>query len=204
MSETPRNLNWLRGLKVDGIPEFGSRLHELVADLVTNQNLIAQQTNSSLNGVPAPPPSPQSVTVTPNAAGVHVSIVHSSPRSRGVEYAGEYADNPHMTNPFPFHMGPSREHDMAVGSQKLYYRVWSQYQTSPPSAPVYHGGAIPTPVTGGTATPLGLSQGSGTGAPGQPLQGYGSASFTGSAPPTRGTVQQGQPTPPPIASGGDT
>lgn len=187
MSATPRNLAWLRSLKLDGVPEFGTRLHELVTDLVTNQNQIAQQTNSSLEGHPAAPPPLQRVTATPTTTGIHVSIQHEGDFYRGITYHGDYSASPAFTNPFPFSMGPSREHDLPIGNQTVHVRVIGQYPTGSPTTPVYHGGTTPIPVTGGTAGTLGPSQGSGTGKPGQGLQGWGQQAYrsTTGNPPTR-------------------
>ena len=185
MSASPRNLAWLRGLKIDGVPDFGSRMHELVSDLVNNQNQIAQQTNSSLTGTPTAPPKLQAVTVTPIETGVHISIQHEGEYFQGCEYQGEYADNPHFANPFPFSMGPSREHDLPIGTEKFYYRVFPQYQNGMPGSPVYHGGVTPVAVAGGQKVPRGTSQGSGTGRPGQGLSGYGPVPFRGNNPPKR-------------------
>jgi hypothetical protein len=189
MPDKVRNLAWLRGLKLDGVPEFGPRLHELVSDMIANDRQLAQQTNSSLSGSPSAPPPLQGVTVTPSETGVHISVQHEGEYYRGVEYHGDYSDNAHFSNPFPFSMGPNREHDLPVGTQKLYYRVFAQYQTGTPGNPVYHGGATPAAVTGGTNVPRGTSQGAGTGRPGQGLQGYGSIPFksVNGAPPVRST-----------------
>lgn len=187
MPETPRNLAWLRNLKIDGVPDAGARLHELITDLVTNDRQLAQQTNASLSGNPPSPPKLQNVSVTPISTGVHISIAHEGEYYRGVEYHGEYADNQHFSNPFPFTMGPNREHDLPIGNQKLFYRVFTQYQTGSPGTPIYHGGATPVAVTGGTEIARGQSQGAGTGRPGEGIQGYGSVPFRSStgAPPVR-------------------
>jgi|SRR5271165_3174467 len=187
MPSTPRNLAWLRGLKIDGVPDFGSRMSELVNDLVSSHNQLAQQTNANLDGHVTPPPPLQGVTATPTSTGIHVSIQHDGEFYRGTEYHGEYADNPHFTNPFPFSMGPTREYDLPIGPRTVYVRTFAQYQNGSPTNPVYHGGISPVSVTGGTHLPLGTSQGSGTGRPGQGLQGYGSTNFRSATgkPPTR-------------------
>lgn len=186
MSLNVRNLAWLRSVKVEGIPDFGARLFETVSDIARGVDTLEQQTNSNLNGNPAPPPPLQGVTVTPSEAGVHISIAHEGEFYRGIEYHAEYADNPHFTNPFPVHMGPAREMDVATGSRTLYWRAFAQYQTGSLTSPVYHGGSTPSPVTGGSSSTLGSSQGSGTGRPGQGLQGYGALPWRGSKPPIRG------------------
>jgi hypothetical protein len=185
MPETPRNLAWLRSLKLDGVPEFGSRLSELVQDLVENQHQLAQQTNSSLTGNPAPPPPLQSVMVTPTEVGHHVSIVHQ-PDYRGTVYHVESSTSPNMVNPFPEYTGPAREINLATGKQKLYFQAFASYLNSGNTTPVFHGGVTPTPVTGGKNVPRGTSQGGGTGKPGSGLAGYGPVPYSGSKPPVRG------------------
>lgn len=185
MPDQPRNLAWLRSLKLDGIPDFGSRLHELVSDLVSNQNQIAQQTNSSLTGTPAAPPAPQSMTATPTEVGHHISIAHDDDFYQGAVYHVESSESSSFTNPFPEYTGPSREINLATGSQNLYFRAFTSYINSANSTPVFHGGSTPTPVKGGTNVPRGTSQGGGTGRPGSGLSGYGPLPFRGSKPPQR-------------------
>lgn len=188
MSITVRNLDWLRSLKLDGVPEFGARMKELVSDLAGGINVLEQQTNSNLDGIPAPPPRLQAVTVTATGVGHHVSINHGADFYRGVYYHVESADNPHFSNPFPAYSGPAREIDLATGSQKLYFRAFASYQNSNNTSTIFHGGATPQPVTGGTAVPRGTSQGGGTGRPGEGIAGFGPAQYRGSKPPARGTV----------------
>jgi hypothetical protein len=191
MSMTARNLDWLRSVKVEGVPGFGARLHECVTDIINGVQNIEQQTNTNASGTPAAPPPIDSVTVTPTSVGHHVSIQHGAEFYRGAHYHVEYADNPAFTNPFPAYSGPAREIDLATGNKTLYVRAFPSYNNTGNAEPAYHGGAIPLPVTGGTAGNhlVNTSQGSGTGQPGQGLQGFGQAPFrsvTG-APPTRGT-----------------
>ena len=187
MSENPRNLSWLRNLKIDGVPEFGARMAELVSDLVSNDKQIAQQTNSSLTGTPAPPPPLQSVTVTPTEVGHHVSITHEGDFYQGIAYHVESSASPNFTNPFPEYTGPGREVNLATGTQNLHFRAFASYLNGQNTAPVHHGGVTPVPVKGGTNVPRGTSQGSGTGRPGQGISGYGPVPFRGSKPPQRST-----------------
>ena len=185
MSLRVRNLDWLHGVTVDGVPDFGSRMHELVSDLVKAHEITEQQANLNLSGDPAPPPRLQRLIVTPTETGVHASITHEGEFYRGVEYHVEYADNQHFQNPFSVSLGPSREHDIPTGSRSLYWRAIAQYPTGLPTSAVYHGGTIPQPVIGGLKTPLGTSQGSGTGRAGEGLQGYGKVPYRGANPPVR-------------------
>lgn len=186
MPNTPRNLDWLRSLKIEDLPkDFGPRMFELVKDLNRNDEMLEQQTNSNLSGIPQPPPPLQAVTVTPTSVGHHVSINHGAEFYRGAYYHVESADNPHFTNPFPAYSGPAREIDLATGSQKLYFQAFASYQNSDNTGTVFHGGATPQPVTGGIATARGISQGSGTGSPGSGRSGFGPIPYRGAKPPTR-------------------
>jgi hypothetical protein len=185
MPESPRNLAWLRSLKIDGVPDFGSRMSELVSDLAANDHQLAQQTNSSLTGTPTPPPPLQSVTVTPTSVGHHISIAHEGEFYQGIAYHVESSESQNMTNPFPEYSGPAREINLATGNQKLYFRAFSSYLNSANTTPVFHGGTTPVAVTGGTSVPRGTSQGSGTGRPGSGLSGYGPIPYRGSKPPQR-------------------
>jgi hypothetical protein len=182
-----RNLEWLRSIKIDGAPDFGVRIFEALTDMRNGMNTLEGQTNSSFSGNPAPPPPLQSITVTPTEVGHHVSINHGGAFYRGIYYHIESADNPHFSNPFPAYSGPAREIDLATGSQSLYFRAFASYQNSGNTSPVFHGWNVPTPVTGGIVMPRGISQGSGTGSPGQGISGFGPVPWRGSKPPTRAT-----------------
>lgn len=187
MPVTVRNLAWLRSLKTPEVPDLGARLHEMLSDLATGCNILETQTNSNLNGHPAPPPRLQSVTVVPTEVGHHVSINHGANFYRGAYYHVEASENPHFTNPFPVYSGPSREIDLATGTRTLYFQAFTSYQNSGNSEVSFHGGQNPIPVTGGIATPLGQSQGSGTGQPGQGRSGFGNVPWRGNNPPIRGS-----------------
>lgn len=186
MSLSVRNLAWLRSLKIEGVPDAGARLHEIVQDLMKGTNTLEQQTNSNLDGVPAPPPRLQAMTVTPTSVGHHVSINHGASFYRGIYYHVETSDNAHFSNPFPAYSGPAREIDLATGAQKLYFRSFASYQNSDNTTTIFHGGSVPQPVTGGTHVPRGVSQGSGTGRPGEGVSGFGTLQYRGNNPPERG------------------
>lgn len=181
-----KNLAFLRSADPNS-EGYGARLYEALKSIESAHNNVEQQTNSDSTGNPTPPPPLGGITVTPTSVGHHISISHPGDLYRGVEYHGDYSDNSHFTNPIPWHAGPARELDLATGSKKLYFRAQAQYPTGASTDPVYHGGNQPIGVTGGKDTPIGPSQGSGTGTPGQGLQGYGSTPFRSStgAPPTR-------------------
>ena len=185
MAANLRNLEWLRSLKLDGHPEFGARLYEMLADVRTGLRTLEQQTNSNLSGTPAAPPGLQSIKASPTHVGHHVSINHGADFYRGIYYHVESADNPHFTNSFPEYSGPAREINLATGPRALYFRAFASYQNSDNTSPVYHGGTQPRPVLGGTAFTPGSSQGSGTGRPSEGFSGFGPVPFRGGKPPAR-------------------
>lgn len=170
------NLAYLRNADPNS-PGYGARLYEALLSIQGAHNAVESQTNSNSNGQPEPPPNLDGILVTPTSVGHHISIQHGGEFYRGIEYHGDYADNPQFTNPFPWHAGPARELDLATGSKKLYFRAQGQYPTGSSTPPVYHGGSVPVAVTGGADVPLGLSQGSGTGIPGEGLQGFGALPY---------------------------
>lgn len=192
VNDVEKYLAQIRSISLPGSPSVGVLLYQTLRAMQTHTSNLAQQTNGDVAGRPAAPPPLAGMTVTPTSVGVHVSLAHPGEYYQGVEYHAEYADNPHFSNPFPVYMGPAREHDVAVGTKKLYWRAFPQYPTGSPGAAVYHGGAQPIAVTGGVDSPLGSSQGSGTGQPGQGLAGHGPVPYrtlTG-APPVRGNSAQ--------------
>jgi hypothetical protein len=183
-AEAP-NLDWVRTLRLDGHPEFGSNLFKLLSSYRDNLNVLEQQTNSSLNGPTTAPPNLQSVTVTPTDVGHHISINHGAAFYRGLYYHIESADNPHFTNPFPEYSGPAREINLATGRKSLYFQAFASYQNSSNTPIVFHGGQNPQAVLGGTAVARGTSQGSGTGLPGEGRSGFGTVPYRGTNPPKR-------------------
>jgi len=189
MSLQVRNLDWLRRLKVDGAPEIGARLHEMVNDLVRGVNTLESQTNANLDGQPAPPPAIQGVNVVPHPQGVDISIQHDGNFYEGLGYYVDYADNPHFQNARTQFIGDSRNHILPVGNWGGYYQVRAKYPTGVSTAPVIFGGPVPRLVKGGSVSTVSLlpTQGAGTTRRGQP-PGFGSSFRSANgAPPVRGT-----------------
>ena len=169
---TVRNLAFLRS-----VPGFGQKLYEALTDLATRITVGAQQTNGNQTGEPIPPPQVSGVKVSGQNGYIHVAIVDNNQNLyRGIRYYAEHADNQAFRDPHIVPMHDSRNITIPVGNQTRYVRVYSAYPSSAPSAPVYHGGAVPIPVNGGgtDSGPMFLSsQGSGTGAAGEGLSGPG-------------------------------
>ena len=180
--QTVRNLPFLRS-----IPQFGSRLVEALQDIQKLVNNVGQQTNAEPTAQEiAPPPQIHALNVTAGAGVAHVQITDENPVYRGISYHVQIATDRGFSAPITQHMGPSRDIRIPVGNQPLYYRAFSDYPTSAPSSPIYHGGAAPVPIaaTGTDQPAIPFGQGSGTGYPGQ-ISGHGPVPYRGSAPPRR-------------------
>lgn len=189
VNDVEKYLAQLRSISTTEAPSLGVLLYQTLRAMQTHTNNLAMQVNGDVQGQPASPPPLGSITVTPTTTGHHISLNHPGEFYRGVEYHAFYADNPHFTNAFPVYMGPAREADVATGTKKLYFGAFPQYPTGNPGSVVYHGGPQPIAVAGGVESPLGTSQGSGTGLPGQAHSGHGPLQFrtlTG-VPPVRAT-----------------
>ena len=176
-----RNLDWLRGLSTPELPDLGSRLHEVITDMQRQQEALATQTNSNLNGNPQAPPRIDGLTVTANDGHFQIAVHDRTPSYRAIQYFVEHADNPNFVNSHTEHLGDSRNANLFLGNSTRYFRAYSSYASSPPGEPAYHGTAAqPLPVVGGVSVPgpsFLPSQGSGTGAPGVGLSGPGTAAF---------------------------
>lgn len=168
-------------MNVRNLPEIRSKdpkLHEALQDIIRAISTTAQQVNANPDGPAQPPPQVNAIKVSGANGRFHVAITdQNSQLSRGVSYFVEHADNPQFTNPITVEVGASRNLDLSLGNVTRYFRAYSSYSTSDPSAPVYHGGsASPVPVSGGGASggPDFLpSEGSGTGIQGEGLSGFG-------------------------------
>jgi hypothetical protein len=182
-----RNLDFIRSM-----PDIGAKLYETLSDLNAQHQTLAQQVNGSGVSQPAAPASINALTVTGQNGHFNVAITDNNPVYRDVHYWLEHADNPHFVNAHVVHMGQSRNTNLFLGNVTRYFRAYSSYASSPPSTPAYHGTATgaPLPVSGGGAVGgpnFTQSQSSGTGQPGQLLQGPGTEPFRSQngAPPKR-------------------
>lgn len=157
------------------MPTYGKWLVQALKDLRQLVQNVGQQTNATPASQETPPP-PQihALTVTASGGVAHIQITDNNPIYRGIGYHVQISTNPGFSAPITEHMGPSRDKRIPVGTQPLYYRAFSDYPTSAPSAPVYHGGSQPMAVAAiGSAQPaIPAGQGSGTGYPSQ-ISGHG-------------------------------
>lgn len=185
-----RNLSYIRAMKPDD-PQMGSRLYEALQDLITHDQNLASQTNANPKGPSQPPPAINGVQVSAQNGFAHVAITDNNQVYRGIRYYAVHSASNQFSNPQIVPMGDSRNVTIPIGNQTRHFAVYSSYLNSPPSPMIMHGGATPTPVSGGgsDAGPAFLDgQGSGTGAPGVSHSGPGPVAFrsTTGAPPTRG------------------
>lgn len=164
------NLTWIRT-----IPMIGNRLYDAFKSIQQQTTNIETQTNSNAQTQPGPPPAVNGLHVSTGPGGeFQIAITDNGQIQRGINYWVEHSDNPQFSNPHHIDMGQSRNASVYMGSQALYWRAYSSYPSSPSSAAVYHGSqSQPMPVTGGQIGLRSQSQGAGTGAPGQGLQGPG-------------------------------
>lgn len=170
------------------VPLWGRYLFDAFRNIQKQLQNVSTQGNVALSSSEnSAPPSPNAVSVTASGGVAHIQITDNNPNLyRGITYHVQYATDPNFISPCNGPSGPSRDIRIPVGTQPLYYRVFSDYPTSPASPPVCHGGSSPVAVaaTGAEQPPIPQGQGSGTGTPGQ-ISGAGPIPWRGNTPPKR-------------------
>lgn len=131
------------------------RLTDLVKQLIDAHNNIGRQTNASPVGSTAAPPKISALNVVGGGSFHRISIEDNNPVPRGIQYHVEWDTSPQFTSPKQITLGPDKNLDTQLGVNGLIY--WRGYSSlgaqSPPSEPVYFGGANnPTGVDAGTVT----------------------------------------------------
>ena len=137
-------------------------LYETLTKIVAAVNASSQRAGVDPS-VPAPAPSPiASINVQAANGWFDISIADPSDARPGLFYFAESDVTPAFSAPRVYFLGASRNLYVQLGNQTLYWRAFSQYIGSLPSAPVAFG-VPPTAVTGGGASgpPPQSSQGSG-------------------------------------------
>jgi hypothetical protein len=153
-------------------PEFGQYLGVALQNLQDAVNNGANHVGVDPTGtMPAPPPV-QSLTVKTNGGLVHAVVSDNNPIQKNLHWFVEYDTDPAFNKPHVAHLGVSRSmqpinlpaKDDDGNDQTFYFRAYSQYPGSHPSAPIHFGGTTPTAVNpGGTGQMTLLSStGSGT------------------------------------------
>src|SRR5467141_294354 len=120
------------------------------------ENVSSVNATSQRAGVdpstPAPAPTPiASVSVQASNGWFDISIADPSAARPGLFYFAESDTTPAFAAPRVYFMGASRNLYVQLGNQTLYWRAYSQYIGSLPSAPVTFG-APPIAVAGGGST----------------------------------------------------
>lgn len=120
-------------------------------DVSSQVKAIGRQVNAEPGGITPAPPQINALSVTAADGIFDAQIQDNNPVQRGVVYFLEYSLN--ATGPWSLiAIGPARNWRGALGNQTFFWRAYSQYPTSDPSAPIYFGGPInPTGVAGGGA-----------------------------------------------------
>ena len=130
-------------------------LYETLAKIVSAVNATGQRAGVDPS-TPAPAPAPIASLAVQAANGWFDLVIADPTGSRpGLFYFAESDVTPAFSTPRVYFMGASRNLYTQLGNQTLYWRAYSQYVGSMPSAPVNFG--APTAVAGGGSagpTPL--------------------------------------------------
>jgi hypothetical protein len=138
-------------------------LYETLAKIVAAVNATGQRAGvDSSTPSPAPPPI-AAIAVRASNGWFDISISDPSDARPGLFYFVESDTTPAFAAPRVYFMGASRNLYVQLGNQTLYWRGYSQYIGSMPSAPVTFGGPA-TPVTGGGSSGPAPLPSSGSGA----------------------------------------
>ena len=149
-------------------------LYESLLHLVRAVNSIGRAAGVDPSGSIAAPAPIGNLSVTAADGIFDLAITDNSPVRRGIFYFAESDSTPAFAAPHVYFLGSSRNLRLSLGNQTLYWRAYSQYIGSTPSAPIAFG-SPPTAVTGGgSAGPAPqASSGSGTATGRQGGSGFG-------------------------------
>ena len=153
-------------------PEFGQYLGVALQRLVDAVNNLGDHVAVDPTGTMPSPPPVQALEIKASGGMVHAVVSDNNPIQKNLHWFVEYDTDPSFSKPHVAHLGVSRSMqpvnlpamDDDGNPQQFYFRAYSQYPGSQPSAPIHFGGETPTPVSpGGTAQMTLLrSTGSGT------------------------------------------
>ena len=138
-------------------------LYETLVKVVASVNATSQRAGVDPS-TPAPAPSPiASISVQAANGWFDISIADPSDSRPGLFYFAESDVTPAFGAPRVYFMGASRNLYVQLGNQTLFWRAYSQYIGSQPSAPVTFG-SPPIAVTGGGSSGPAPLPSSGSGA----------------------------------------
>ncbi len=156
-------------------------LYETLVKIVSALNATSQRAGVDPS-TPAPAPSSiASLTVQASNGWFDLAIADPANSRPGLFYFAESDATPGFNSPRVYFMGSSRNLYVQLGNQALYWRAYSQYIGSQPSAPVTFGNPPSAIAGGGPSGPAPLpSQGSGALPNGLPRGGNGFGIHAGS------------------------
>ena len=138
-------------------------LYETLAKIVSAVNAASSNAGvDPANPSPAPPPV-ASLQVQAANGWFDLAINDTAVTRPGLFYFAESDVTPAFSAPRVYFLGASRNLYVQLGNQTLYWRAYSQYIGSLPSAPVTFGSPPTAVVGGGTSGPSPLAS-SGSGA----------------------------------------
>lgn len=156
-------------------------LYETLAKIVSAVNATSQRSGVD-PATPSPAPSAIAALQVQAASGwFDLAITDASDARPGLFYFAESDVTPAFTAPRVYFLGSSRNLYVQLGNQTLYWRAYSQYVGSLPSAPVSFGSPPIAVAGGGSSGPAPLpSAGSGVFSNGVPRGGNGFGANPGS------------------------
>jgi hypothetical protein len=159
-------------------------IYEALIQIVGGVNAVGLATGVDPSGTIDPPATIGSLNVLAADGIFDLAITDNSAVRRGIFYFAESDTTPAFGQPYVHFMGSSRNLRISMGNQTLYWRAYSQYLGSGPSAPVTFGTPATAVAGGGTAAgpALQTSQGSGTAAGSEGGSGFGEVTQSDSGP----------------------
>lgn len=149
-------------------PKLGAYLENYVIPAI--QTTASNAAVSPVSKIAAPAP-PESVDVTTAGEMMQVRVIHTAPIQKGIKYITHIATNPQFADSLIYEHGSSRSpvhitlptKTAAGDTHQFYVATVAQYQGSAPSAPTYHGGSTPAPITLSGTTQMDILPGTGSG-----------------------------------------
>ena len=139
-------------------------LYESLKQVVGAVNALGRATGVDPSGSIAEPAPIGGLSVVAANGIFDVAITDNSPVRRGIFYFAESDTSPAFPAPHVYFLGSSRNLRVSLGNQTLYWRAYSQYIGSTPSAVTGGGAAGPSPQpSSGSGTATAQQGGSGFG-----------------------------------------
>ncbi len=158
-------------------------IYEALTQIVNGVNAVGLATGVDPSGTIDPPATIGSLSVLAADGIFDLAITDNSAVRRGIFYFAESDTTPAFSQPHVYFLGSSRNLRVVLGNQTLYWRAYSQYLGSDPSAPVTFGTPATAVTGGGTAAarPAGF-HGSGTASGSEGGSGFGEVTESSSGP----------------------